>query len=97
MQEIYYIKELMELIKPFGKKHVIRHLDNVIGNFSIPNEGEIYPNTIHSHHLLIPFDMHVTLELCSPQIQQDVVSLLNSANSKFAQAIGFGSPCKIPT
>jgi hypothetical protein len=28
----------MELIKPFGKKHIIRHLDNVIGNFSISDE-----------------------------------------------------------
>jgi len=37
-ENVYYIKELMELIKPFGKKHVIRHLDNVIGNFSISDE-----------------------------------------------------------
>jgi len=34
-ENVYYIKELMELIRPYGKKHVIRHLDNVIGNFSI--------------------------------------------------------------
>ena len=37
-ENVYYVKELMELIKPFGKKHVIRHLDNVIGNFSISDE-----------------------------------------------------------
>ena len=36
-ENVYYIKELMELIRPYGKKHVIRHLDNVIGNFSIYN------------------------------------------------------------
>lgn len=44
-ENVYYIKELMELIRPYGKKHVIRHLDNVIGNFSIYNALNI-ENTI---------------------------------------------------
>ncbi|MGN6822751.1 MAG: sensor histidine kinase [Candidatus Nitrosocosmicus sp.] len=37
-ENVIYVKELLELIKPFGKKHIIRHLDNVIGNFSISDE-----------------------------------------------------------
>ncbi|HXS59960.1 MAG TPA: hypothetical protein VN703_04040 [Candidatus Sulfopaludibacter sp.] len=44
-ENVFYVKELMELIKPFGKKHIIRHLDNVIGNFSISDE-KIFQNHV---------------------------------------------------
>ena len=37
-ENVFYVKKLMELIKPFGKKHFIRHLDNVIEHFSILDE-----------------------------------------------------------
>jgi hypothetical protein len=44
-ENVIYVKELMELIKPFGKKHIIRHLDNVIGNFSI-SDGKIFQSHV---------------------------------------------------
>ena len=35
-------------------------------------------------------------ELHSHVIQKDVITLLNSSNNKFADAIGIGSTCNIP-
>ena len=37
-ENVFYVKELMRLIKSCGNKHIIRHLDNVVGNFSISDE-----------------------------------------------------------
>ena len=38
----------------------------------------------------------VSSELSSELIQKDVVTLLNSPDNKFADAIGIGSLCHIP-
>jgi hypothetical protein len=37
-ENVFYVKELMRFIKSCGNKHIIRHLDNVVGNFSISDE-----------------------------------------------------------
>jgi hypothetical protein len=37
-ENVVYVKKLLELIKPYGKRHIIRHLDNVAGNVSISDE-----------------------------------------------------------
>lgn len=65
------------------------------GDLGIPDHGEIYPNAVHASILAIA-DPNAFGELKSPQIQHDVVSLLNSPNSKFADSIGVGSLCRSP-
>ncbi len=38
-ENVFYIRELLRLVKSNGdNKHIIRHLDNVVGNFSISDE-----------------------------------------------------------
>lgn len=61
---------------------------------NIPNESAVYLSTVHGSFLIPDHDeKKVFAELNSPQIQKDVVSLLNSSNEKFADVIGIGSPC----
>ncbi len=70
-----------------------------VGNDSLPNQAAIYHNTVHGSHLIEKPDIAslVTSELSSYLIQRDVVTLLESANTKFATSIGEGSLCHAPT
>jgi hypothetical protein len=61
----------------------------------IPNQSAVYPNTIHGRIFAFG-DVNAIGELGSPTIQNDVVTLLESPNNKYATAIGIGSPCSIP-
>jgi hypothetical protein len=61
----------------------------------VPNQGAVYPNTIHGS-IFAYGDVNTIGELGSPYIQNDVVTLLESPNHKFATAIGIGLPCSIP-
>jgi pimeloyl-ACP methyl ester carboxylesterase len=65
-------------------------------NSTIPNQSEVYSNTVHSSSFIALEDQNVTSELKSKDIQNDVVTLLHSPQDKFASAIGLGSPCQIP-
>jgi two-component system, OmpR family, sensor histidine kinase VicK len=38
-ENVFYVKELMRLIKSCSNKHIIRHLDNIVGNFSISDDN----------------------------------------------------------
>jgi hypothetical protein len=64
----------------------------------LPDKSALYPNTIHA--VLFP---NVTIapndpaETTSAAIQQDVATLLTSPDNKFADVIGVGSPCHIPS
>jgi hypothetical protein len=66
------------------------------GSNNITNKSAIYSNVIHSVRLLNPFDSDVYAELTSPGIQRNVITLLESPDSTFAQTIGVGSACNIP-
>jgi signal transduction histidine kinase len=66
-ENVIYVKELLELIKPFGKNHIIRHLDNVIGNFSISDEKI--------------FQSHVLGDLSIPN-QNNIEELENQSKQK---------------
>jgi hypothetical protein len=70
-----------------------------VGNDTLPNQAAIYNNTVHGSHLIEKPDTAslVTSELSSDLIQRDVVTLLESANTKFATSIGEGSLCHGPT
>jgi triacylglycerol esterase/lipase EstA (alpha/beta hydrolase family) len=62
-----------------------------------PNKTALYRNTVHAS-FMIKDDKEVFSETKSPYIQEDVIRLLNSSdNNKFADAIGKGSACHIPT
>jgi hypothetical protein len=61
----------------------------------IPNESEVYPNTVHSDALK-GSDQNVFSEVSSPPIRQDVTKLLSSPDTEFADVIGIGSVCHIP-
>jgi pimeloyl-ACP methyl ester carboxylesterase len=66
------------------------------GSNDIPNYSSVYENTIHTTFYIQGNDQNknVYSETNSPNIQRDVVRLLGSSNdSKFADAIGIGSPC----
>lgn len=66
-------------------------------NYTPPPKGAIYPNTIHSTRSLLAPDPNIFSEINSTHIQKDVVILLGSSDeSKFADAIGIGSPCHVP-
>jgi two-component system, OmpR family, sensor histidine kinase VicK len=97
-ENVIYVKELMELIKPFGKKHIIRHLDNVIGNFSI-SDGKIFQSHVMSD-LSIPnqnnseepknqakqkeFNIHMTAVATFPQcILSDVHAFVEQQQNIF--------------
>lgn len=67
-----------------------------ITDSTVPNQSEVYPNTVHSSKLIQEGDRHVFSELNSPFIQKDVATLLHSTEEKFANSIGMGSPCQIP-
>jgi hypothetical protein len=62
------------------------------GTQAIPNNSEFFHNYVYSNELK-KYDQNVFSELDSPQIQQDVIILLNSPTCKFANAIGVGSMC----
>ena len=62
----------------------------------LPDFSEVYSNTVHTGNLIEATDQNVTSELKSKDIQNDVVTLLQSPQSKFAKVIGMGSPCLIP-
>lgn len=67
--------------------------NNIPTDDEIPNKSAVYPNTVHASSM-IKGDNNVTSETYSPDIQRDVIALLNSSdNNKFADAIGIGSPC----
>jgi two-component system, OmpR family, sensor histidine kinase VicK len=97
-ENVIYVKELMELIKPFGKKHIIRHLDNVIGNFSI-SDGKIFQSHVMGD-LSIPnqnnredpenqakqkeFNIHMTAAATFPQcILSDVHAFVEQQQNIF--------------
>ncbi len=65
-------------------------------NSTLPNQSEVYSNTVHSSSFIALEDQNVTSELKSKDIQNDVVTLLHSPQDKFANTIGLGSPCQIP-
>ena len=63
---------------------------------TLPDESAIYSNTVHAKFFVaIPEQNIVHHEIDSSQIKNDVVTLLNSPDSKFASAIGIGSSCNI--
>ena len=61
----------------------------------IPNQSAVYPNTIHASFFAFG-DVNAVGELGSTNIQDDVITLLESSIDKFATAIGTGSTCNIP-
>lgn len=61
----------------------------------LPNQSAIYRNIIHGSIFSFGY-VNADGELDSSNIQGDVVTLLESPNNKFANAIGIGSPCNIP-
>ena len=61
----------------------------------VPNHSTVYPNTIHGSIFAFG-DANAIGELGSRNVQDDVVTLLESPDEKFATAIGIGSPCNIP-
>ncbi len=64
----------------------------------LPDKSALYPDTIHA--VLFPSFSTASqdpAETTSHAIQQDVAILLTSPDSKFADVIGIGSPCHIPT
>jgi pimeloyl-ACP methyl ester carboxylesterase len=66
------------------------------GSNDIPNYSSVYENTVHTSYYIIGNDKNknVYSETNSPYIQEDVIKLLSSSDdSKFADAIGIGSPC----
>ncbi|HET7283917.1 MAG TPA: hypothetical protein VFI70_04460, partial [Nitrososphaeraceae archaeon] len=66
-------------------------------NNTLQNKSSIYNNTVHGSLFIEKPDMpFVSSELASGLIQKDVVTLLNSPDNKFANAIGIGSLCHIP-
>jgi|SRR6188472_1367488 len=65
------------------------------GSQDIPNESEVYRNTVHSNALK-GSDQKVFSEGSSPPIQPDVTKLLISPDTEFADVIGIGSVCHIP-
>jgi len=76
-----------------GLKGTFRDIKNNI----LPNESAIYNSTVHGSLFIEKLDMpFVSSELSSELIQKDVVTLLNSPDNKFADAIGIGSLCHIP-
>jgi hypothetical protein len=63
----------------------------------IPNKSSVYNNTVHAIRYIADKDV-VASETNSTDIQRDVIRLLGSSDkSKFADAIGIGSACHIPT
>ena len=64
------------------------------GSQDIPNESEVYRNTVHSNALK-GLDQNVFSEGSSPPIQLDVTKLF-SPDTEFADVIGIGSVCHIP-
>jgi pimeloyl-ACP methyl ester carboxylesterase len=72
-----------------GLPHQIRQP----GKNGIPNNGALYPNTIHASFLKRDDRDDVSSEIRSDCIQEDVIKLLGSSDdSKFADAIGIDSP-----
>lgn len=64
----------------------------------LPDKSALYPNTIHAVLFSkVPSASHDSAETTSPAIQQDVAILLTSPDNKFADVIGIGSACHIPT
>jgi len=63
---------------------------------TLPNQSEVYNNTVHYFNLLDKNDTHATWELNSTKIQNDVIHIFQSPQDKFAPAIGIGSPCEVP-
>jgi hypothetical protein len=66
-----------------------------LASTDVPNQSAVYPNTIHASFFIFG-DVNVVGELGSANIQGDVVTLLESPDNKFANAIGIGSSCNIP-
>jgi hypothetical protein len=61
----------------------------------IPNESEVYRNTVHSNALK-GLDQNGFSQGSSPPIQLDVTKLLFSPDIEFADVISIGSVCHIP-
>jgi hypothetical protein len=66
-----------------------------LASSDVPNQSAVYPNTIHGSIFAFG-DVNAVGELGSVNIQDDVITLLESPNDKFANAIGTGYPCNIP-
>jgi pimeloyl-ACP methyl ester carboxylesterase len=70
------------------------------GSIDIPNNSSLYNNTLHTTYYIMGNDKNktnISSETMSPDIQKDVITLLGSSDdSKFADAIGKGSPCLVP-
>ena len=70
--------------------------NNIPNNDNIPNQSAVYPNIVHAPRYTKGTNIYS--ETMSPDIQQDVITLLgSSAENKFSDAIGIGSVCHIPT
>jgi len=65
------------------------------GSQDIPNESEVYRNTVHSNAQK-GSDQKVFSEGSSPPIQLDVTKLLFSPDTESADVIVIGSVCHIP-
>jgi pimeloyl-ACP methyl ester carboxylesterase len=68
----------------------------MLNSTTLPNQSEVYNNTVHYISLLNKTDTNARWELNSNNIQDDVVLLLQSPQDKFANTIGIGSPCQNP-
>lgn len=53
---ISFVKELIKLVEQSGNNHIIRHLDNIVGNFSI-SDGKIFQSHIMGD-LSTPLDIN---------------------------------------
>ena len=51
---------------------------------------------VHSNRYVLDDKKNVSSETHSANIQQDVITLLGSPDTKFANSIGIGSPCHVP-
>ena len=64
----------------------------------IPDNCALYPNTIHAVLFPeVPIALHDLAETTSNAIQQYVATLLTSPDNKFADVIGIGSACHVPS
>ena len=63
-------------------------------NSTIPIGSETYNNTVHAQNYIA--DYGINYELGSPNISNDVITLLNSPDAKFFPSIGNGANCNPP-
>ncbi len=87
----------VNLTSQAGGLHTVFPLPTNSKQNDLPPESVGYFNIIHAPIFIAQSDKNlVHAELASTQIENGVLQLLNSNDSKFANSIGLGAPCDIP-